>query len=218
MSVPAYAATAPAVTRVAPNAYDAARDPYMKTEADRRRAVIYKTASDAYDGCFHGGDPQWPLLWKTGKEPNPNIIINRCGPAVDTDVAWLMGKPVNITLSKAPAAAQDYIDACWGVSSDESSDDDKMSLLQELATNGAIHGTAYLKIVWDEAEETEYPELAVLDSMMVRVQTAPHNAKVAVCYIIEYAVPDPDSLDGTMGMFRQVIELQDKDGLQKLTG
>ena len=190
-----------------------ARDLYAATEADKRRAQAYKRAADAYDGMFHGGDPQWPLLWKTGKEPNPNIIINRCGPAVDTDVSWLMGDDVSITLGeKADKAAQEYVDAVWGVSTDDSSDDDKMSLLQELATNGAIYGTAYLKIVWDEDDEDqEYPELCVLDSSMVRVQTEPHNAKVVRCYIIEYAVPDPTSKDGTPGMFRQVIEVQDAD-------
>lgn len=202
------------------------RDPYAKSAADKRRDEATARAWDAYMGRFHGGDPQWPLLWKAGKEPNPNVIINRCGPAVDTDVAWLMGEPITITLADgAPQAAQDYVDEVWGVSSDDSSDDDKMSLLQELATNGAICGTAYVKIVWDEEGEGEsddsgqaYPELVVLDSTMVRVRTAPHNAKVPICYIIEYAVPDEKSYDGTPGTFRQVIELQDADGVQKLTG
>src|SRR5512146_1455758 len=119
------------------------RDPYAKSGADKRREEAQQRAWDAYVGRFHGGDPQWPLLWKAGKEPNPNVIINRCGPAVDTDVAWLMGEPLTITLGDgAPQAAQDYVDAVWGVSSDDSSDDDKMSLLQELVTNGAICGTA----------------------------------------------------------------------------
>ena len=197
-------------------AYDpnANRDPYAPTAEDRKRAEMYQRACDAYDGKFHGGDPQWPLLWKTGKEPNPNVWINRCGPAVDTDVAWLFGESVTITLGKgAPSAAQDYTDQVWGVSKDDSSDDDKMSLLQELATNGATYGTAYLKILWDEDDaDQEYPELCVLDSSMVRVQTEPHNAKIARCYIIEYKVPDPTSKEpGAMGMFRQVTEVHDAD-------
>lgn len=168
-------------------------------------------AWDAYHGCFKGGNEQWPLLWKPGKEPNPNIIINRCGPAADTDVSWLMGESVSISLKEAPDDAQTYVDQVWGVSSDDSSDDDKMSLLQELAVNGAVTGHAYLKIVWDE-QTMDYPQVVVLDSSQVRVITDPHNVKLAVCYIIEYQMPDPASREGAMGVYRQVLELVDPDG------
>lgn len=199
------------------------RDPYAPSADDKRRQQEMQRAWEAYNGIFHGGTPQWPLLWKTGKEPNPNVLINRCGPAADTDVAWLMGETIGISLGDdAPAAAQEYVNQVWGVSTEDSSDDDKMALLQELATNGAICGTAYVKIVWDEesarSSGQEFPELVVLDSTMVRVKTAPHNAKVPICYIIEYQIPDPDSGDAAMGTFREVIELNDKDGVQKLTG
>lgn len=168
-------------------------------------------AWDAYNGRFHGGDPQWPLLWKTGREPNPNVLINRCGPAADTDVSWLFGESVAITLKKAPKQAQQYVDQVWGVSSDDSSDDDKMALLQELATNGAVTGHAWLKIVWDEMQ-MEYPQLAVLDSTQVRVICDPHNIKLAICYLIEYQMPDPASPDGALGTYRQVIAMVDPDG------
>jgi len=188
------------------------RDPYAPSREDEERHQHMLRAWDAYNGRFKGGNEQWPLLWKTGKEPNPNVIINRCGPAVDTDVSWLFGESLSISLRKAPKAAQAYVDEVWGVSSDESSDDDKMALLQELATNGAVTGHAYLKIVWDEDGGMEYPQLAVLDSTQVRVITDPHNVKLPVCYIIEYQVPDPNSRQGAMAVFRQVIELVDPDG------
>lgn len=196
------------------------RDPYAPTQEDTDRTQEMHRAWNAYNGTFHGGTPQWPLLWKEGKEPNPNVIINRCGPAVDTDVAWLFGESVVINLPKsAPKAAQDYVDQAWGVSSEDSSDDDKMSLLQELATNGAVCGHAFIKMVWEEEGDLyDFPILVVLDSEFVRVRTAPHNVKVPVCYIIEYHIPDPDARDGALGTFRQVIELNDADGGQKLTG
>ncbi len=186
-------------------------DPYAPSAADRQRAAQMQRAWEAYHGLFRGGDPQWPLLWKTGKEPNPNIIINRCGPAADADVSWLFGESVTITLRKAPKAAQAYVDEVWGVSSDESSDDDKMALLQELATNGAVTGHAWLKIVWDEAT-MEYPQLVVLDSTQVRVLCDPHNVKLAVAYLIEYLVPDATNPNGGAATYRQVIELVDPDG------
>src|SRR5487761_2023565 len=186
-------------------------DPYATSAADRQRAAQMQRAWDAYHGLFRGGDPQWPLLWKTGKEPNPNIIINRCGPAADADVSWLFGESVAITLRKAPKAAQSYVDEVWGVSSDESSDDDKMALLQELATNGAVTGHAWLKIVWDETT-MEFPQLVVLDSTQVRVIPDPHNVKLAVAYLIEYLVPDATNPNGGAATYRQVIELVDPDG------
>lgn len=197
------------------------RDPYAPSADDRARAQRLHAAWDAYHGRFHGGDPQWPLLWKSGKEPSPNVIINRCGPAADTDVSWLFGESVSITLKKCPRAAQQYVDQVWGVSSDESSDDDKMALLQELATNGAVTGHAYLKINWDAAR-MDYPRLVVLDSSQVRVVCDPHDIKTAVCYIVEYQVPDTTSRSGGHGnglaTYRQVLELCDADGEPTMDG
>ncbi|HEX9413820.1 MAG TPA: hypothetical protein VF916_09990, partial [Ktedonobacterales bacterium] len=195
------------------------RDPYAPTPQDTKRAQDMQKALDAYGGTFHGGDAQWPLLWKEDKEPNPNVIINRCGPAVDTDVAWLFGESVGISLpKKAPKEAQDYVDQAWGVNSEDSSDDEKMSLLQELGTNGAITGTTFLKMVWDETSDQEFPQLVVLDSQTVRVQTDPHNCKIPVCYLIEYRVPDPYGQHGEQGTFRQVIKRIDPDGQDSVTG
>lgn len=198
------------------------RDPYAASAEERARAQQMAVAWDAYRGRFHAANPQWPLLWNVGKEPNPNVIINRCGPAADTDVAWLFGESVGIMLKakggkNAPKDAQEYVDLVWGVSSEDSSDDDKMTLLQELAVNGAVTGHAFLKIDWD-AQTMDYPTLVALDSTQVRVQTAPYNCKVPICYIIEFEVPDTTNPNGGMASFRQVIELQDKDGQQKLTG
>ena len=192
-------------------------DPYAPTPEDRLRSQHLIVAWDAYRGAFHSGNPQWPLLWDVGKEPNPNVIINRCGPAADTDVAWLFGESVGIAVKDLPKQAQEYVDQVWGVSSDDSSDDDKMALLQELALNGAVTGHSYLKLDWD-AGAMDYPTLVVLDSTQVRVQTAPHNIKVVTCYIIEYQIPDEKNPNGGMATFRQTVELHDADGQQKRTG
>src|SRR6476659_11156766 len=75
-------------------------DPYKPTREDERRANDMARAWDAYDGIFRGGDEQWPLRWKVGKDANPNVIPNLCGPIVDADVAWLMGESVSITAKK----------------------------------------------------------------------------------------------------------------------
>ena len=195
------------------------RDPYAATPQDTKRLHEMATAWNAYNGIFRGGDEQWPLVWVKGEEPNPNVIVNRCGPAVDTDVAWLFGQSVSISAPKGPKEAQQYLDEAWGVDSEDSSDDDKMALLQDLAVNGAVTGHAFLKIVWDSESDQEYPQLVVLDSQMVRVQTDPHNRKIPVCYIIEYEMPDPlSSSDGAMGTFRQVIRRLDPDGKYHTTG
>ena len=191
--------------------YRPSRDPYGPTPEDHERSLQMQRAWDAYDGKFRGGDDQWPLVWKKGKEPNPNVLINRCGPACDTDVAWLFGDTVKVALdADAPAEAQEYVDKVWGVSADDSSDDDKMELLQKLALNGAVTGHAFLKIVWDGSNAAqEYPQLLVLDSMTLRVMTDPHNCEVPLCYVEEYRVPDPGDPDGGGGMFRQVTEMVD---------
>ncbi len=210
------------------------RDPYAPTAAEVQRARAMRRAWDAYAGRWRGGNPQWPLLWQPGTEADPNVRTNRCGPAVDTDCSWLFGASVGVTVqdgdaedAEAEAAeaqagepgaaaraqqlaeAQAYVDAVWGVSTDRSSDDDRMTLLQELALQGAVTGTAFLKVVWDSAQ-MDYPELVVLDSAQVRVITAPHHAKVAVAYVVEYAVP------GQMGRgddtYRQVHQLTARDG------
>lgn len=184
------------------------RDPYAPSLDAKRRAQALSAAWDAYHGAFRGGDQQWPLLWKSGKEPNPNVIINRCGPAVNTDVSYLMGQSVAIHVKKKPKAAQEYLDQVWGVSADDSSDDDKMALLQELATNGAVTGHAFLKVVWD-AQRMKFPRLVVLDSSQVRVICDPHDVKTPVCYIVEYQVPDPTQQSDAPATYRQVMELCD---------
>jgi hypothetical protein len=222
------------IARTQPSAYSAPGndDPYAPTREDERRAEHMKRAWDAYDGVFQGGSPQWPLLWQAGREANPNVVPNLCGPIADADVAWLMGQKVTIeakkiagTDRKLPTEAQTYLDAVWGVSSEDSSDDDKMALLQELATNGAICGTAFLKInatvdlnTGTLLDPEDYPELVVLDSRHVRVRTDPHNVKLVVCYIIEYPMPDPQRPQDPAGMFRQVIELVDPDGKVTMDG
>ena len=207
-------------------------DPYKSTKDDERRSEAMKKAWDAYDGVFHGGDTQWPLRWKVGKEPNPNSVPNLCGPIVDTDTAWLMGQSVSIKAKviadserTLPEEAQQYLDAVWGTSSDDRSDDDKMGVLQELATNGAVCGNAFLKINAVVDMETkqlldpeQYPEIVVLDSRHVRVRTDPHNVKLVICYIIEYPMSDPARPQDPQGMYRQVIGLVDPDGKETTDG
>lgn len=189
------------------------RDPYAPTPEETKRTQEMARAWDAYQGVFKQGDAQWPLVWEKGRDPNPNVIINRCGPAVDTDVAWLFGQSVGIQLVNAPQAAQVYLSQAWGVDSEDSSDDDKMSLLQDLATNGAITGHAFLKIVWDTSGNMDFPVLVVLDSTQVRIITDPQQVKKPVCYVIEYKVPDPSGLaDAGMATFREVIEQIGPDG------
>ncbi len=94
-------------------------------------------------------------------------------------------------------AAQDYLDGCWG------DEDERMTLLAKLATNGGICGHFFAKILPPDVQAgRQYPRLVVLDPQNVTMQTDPEDCDTVTSYTICY---DGEADDGTVIEKRQVI-------------
>jgi hypothetical protein len=119
---------------------------------------------------------------------------------VDKGVAFLFGKDVRFELAEGGVTPQEeWLDAVWMANR-------KMSLLQKLATNGGIYGTAFLKI---HAQPGQMPKLVVVDPETVSVALDPMDVDSVLRYTIRYQTLDPQT-DKIISV-RQVIA---QDGLQ----
>ncbi len=97
-------------------------------------------------------------------------------------------------------AAQDYLDGCWG------DEDDRMTLLAKLATNGGNCGHLFAKILPPDTQSgRQFPRLVVLDPQNVTMQTDPEDCDTVTAYTICY---DAETDDGTVIEKRQVIARQ----------
>lgn len=187
--------------------------------ADNERKQHMKQAWKAYRGKF-----QAPLKIKGG-EADDNVLSNRCAPIVDKGVSFLFGQVVKIEApdesasddedeaqpvsGKKPAKPQispiqQFINGLWG------DDDDKMTLLSNIATNGAVCGQAFVKIIPPQGY-MKYPRIVVLDPLLVRIVTAPDDCSLILAYVIEY----PGTADLQK---RQIIARVDPDGLASVIG
>lgn len=147
--------------------------------ADTKRREQMHAAWKAYRGEF---DP--PLKVKRG-QPDDNAISNRCAGIVNKGVSFLFGSVLQIEPGEAEGneAIQAYLNGFWG------DDDDRMTLLSQLAMNGAVCGQAFLKLLPPQQGQ-KYPRLVVLDPLLVRVVAAPEDCSLILAYIIEYPASD----------------------------
>src|SRR5258708_7154644 len=110
-----------------------AQPTYIITEADKARQARIAEAWKAY----HGDLPK-PLERMPG-QADDNVLDNRCKPAVRMGMGFLFGKEIDISEDEnAPAEAQDFLDTVWG------DKETRIPLLQKLAMNGAMAGSAFL--------------------------------------------------------------------------
>ena len=154
--------------------------------ADQERRRLMAESWTAYHGEL--ADP----LKVDKDQPNDNVKPNRCAPIVDKGVSFLFGQVLKIEAPDASGEGvpdddedgdsdpiQDYLDDCWG------DDDDRMTLLSMLGTNGGVCGQVFVKIV-PAQEEDGYPRLINLDPQLVTPVTAPDDCQLVLAYIIEY--------------------------------
>src|SRR5215472_15190048 len=141
---------------IAPTAQTLATAPVPRADQERKRQM--KEAWKAYRGEF-----QPPLKVAQGQSDD-NVITNSCGPIVDKGTSWLFGQPVKIEAKDAKC--QDFLDGFWG------DDDDKMSLLSDVALNGGVCGQAFVKLIPIQGK-MKYPRVVVLDPQLVRIVTSP---------------------------------------------
>lgn len=171
---------------------------YEMTEADKARQKKIAAAWKAYHG-----DLEAPLKKMDG-QPDDNVMSNRCKAVVRRGVAFLFGKEVEISVEEgAPQEAQDLLDKVWGRK------EERVPLLIKHAMNGAIAGTAFLRIVPDN--QGNY-RLVVVDPATVCVQTAPQDCDTVLLYCIEYSVSESHTTSPMQVFYREEIQRIDPDG------
>lgn len=182
------------------------------SQADAERKEQMRLAWKSYRGDFP--DP----LKVEKDQPNDNVKNNRCGPIVDKGVSFLFGQVLKIEATDEsqddtddmsvkddkPSPIQDCLDGLWG------DDDDKMTLLSEMAINGAVCGQAFVKLIPAQGR-MKYPRIVVMDPLLVRIITAPDDCSLTLAYVIEY--PGTNDLQK-----RQIIARVDPDNLAGIAG
>jgi len=199
--------------------------PLSSDERAKRQRIA--DAWKAYKGDWGAG----PLRVMPG-DPDDNVRPNRCMPIVDAGASFLFGESLKIEISDdtdgqtgaaldvdnganlGTSPAQAYLDDCWG------EDDDRMTLLNEVAMNGAVAGSAFVLIVPANPKAGQpLPHLTVLNPENVTVITDPHDCKTVQEYWIQYEVKQSDAVGNErIVAFRKVICRNDPDGLAAETG
>lgn len=197
-------------------------------QPERERRQHIGDTWKAYKGDWGAG----PLKLTKG-ETDDNVRPNRCMAIVDTGVTFLFGEVVKIEISssdtdeadgqenavdngaaKGTSQAQAFLNECWG------DDDDMMTLLSELAMNGAIAGSAFAMIIPANPKVgQQLPRLTVLDPQNVTVFPDPHDCRTVREYWIQYEVSTYDTRGKPETItYRKVICRNDPDWLASTTG
>jgi hypothetical protein len=172
-----------------------AQAPCPQADHERKRAM--RDAWNAYRGKLK------PPLKVAADQPDDNVLSNRCAPIVDKGVSFLFGQIVNVEASdetsEPDTAIQDFLKGLWG------DDDERMTLLSQMAINGGVCGQVFLKLIPPQGE-MQFPRVVVMDPFLIRVVTGPDDVSCVLAYIIEY--PGQDDWQK-----KQIIARIDPDGL-----
>lgn len=152
------------------------------------RATRFARAWAAYYGHYAR-----PLKVAPGR-PDDNVAVNFARIVVDKGVSFLFGRDVGFEIDLAErTAAEEWLAKCWRHNR-------KMTLLQNLALNGAVCGHAFIKIVPSQP----YPRLIVLDPGTVTVRWEADDIERIVRYEIQYTSVDPQTDEPVE--VRQIVE------------
>lgn len=177
-----------------------AQAPCPQEAHERKRAM--REAWDAYRGNFK------PPLKVAANQPDDNVLSNRCAPIVDKGVSFLFGQVVNIEASdetsEPDTAVQDFLKSLWG------DDDERMTLLSQMAINGGVCGQVFLKLIPPQGQ-MQYPRVVVMDPLLIRMVTDPDDVSCILAYVIEY--PGQDDWQK-----KQIVARIDPDGLAGIAG
>lgn len=153
------------------------------------RETAYKVISSYYDGNH---PPQ--LKTKPG-QMDDNVILNWIGLAVDRSISMLIGDEVRFELEDE--ANQEYIDSIWDANK-------RQILLHEIALDGAIFGTPFIKIVangiTDPYTGAQLPRLVLLDPKFMTIEVDPLDKSEVEKYIMQFKVKD----NGRERVFKEV--------------
>lgn len=146
---------------------------------------------------------RWEVYYGEGKKPlkkgndgyDDSVRQNFARLFVDKGVSFLFGKEIGFDLTEGEdTPPEQYLREFWQANR-------KMSTLQKLAVNGAVCGTAFVKIQWNPG--MEFPRLIVVDPETVTVTLAEDDIEHVSSYHIQY--PSLDEKGLPIGV-RQVIE------------
>ncbi len=173
---------------------------YEISDEDRKRQERIADARKAYDGELD------PPLKKMPDGTDPNVLTNRIQPFVDAGVNFLFGQELEISCGEdSPQEAQDCIDGCWGRK------EQRIPLLQDLAYNGAIAGSPFLRIVPDD--KGNFRLVAIDPSIVAGMQTAPQDCDTVLLFCIQYSQSEKDQAGKPQEIFyREEIMRIDPDG------
>lgn len=169
--------------------------------------AIQETARTSEQARLESFRKRWEIYYGEGDKPlkpgsdgyDDSIRQNYARVFVDKGVSFLFGKDVGFELEEGKKTApEEYLDKFWQANQ-------KMSKLQKLALNGAVCGTAFLKIHWNPT--MAFPRAIVVDPETVTVTLAEDDIELVVKYEIQY--PSTDEKGEPIGI-RQIIE---RDGL-----
>src|SRR5258706_4049263 len=144
-----------------------AQAPIPQADLDRKEQMA--KAWKAYRGEF------LPPLKVAANQPDDNVISNRCAPIVNKGVSFLFGQNVELE-----CADQDFADELWG------DDDDKMTMLSQIAINGGNTGQPFVKLIPAQGD-MDAPRIMLMDSQIVRDVTLPDDCTLVMAYVEEYS-------------------------------
>ena len=115
--------------------------------------------------------------------PDDNLIDNKISLIVDRQISLLFGKGVTFQFPDGMDAEKEYLDSVWDANKQE-------ILLHQVAEDGCIAGTCYVKIVPDGIthDNQVLPRLMALDPAWMSVVTDPTDWATVVSYVITFDV------------------------------
>jgi hypothetical protein len=149
-----------------------------KDQAEAARLRLLSTAQLVYDGL---GEPQ--LKKVNANDPDDNVQINYASVIVDKSVSFLFGDPLNIEIGpEEDSAPEEHLEEVWPA-------DQRQEDFIDLATNGAIFGDAWLKLVVEDG----VPRPVVLDPLNMSAVWKSKDYRKVIRFINQYNSFDEDS-------------------------
>lgn len=135
---------------------------------------------------YYDGNQRKMLKVAQGKADD-NVTLNFTGLAVDRSVSMLVGGGVNWKYKTENTRQEEELSKIWEVNQKE-------LFMQELAIDGAVFGTHYIRTdplaILDPYTENLYTGLTVIDPSLMSIETEPNNVKRVIKYVMQYKTGD----------------------------